>query len=185
MGLKAEDKKMVTQAKHGARKGFMKGPSTTQEKPPVFLREDSKYALEKLSSIISSNDYEDLSNHAMEAMGETGLFCITQVSNVRPLSFPSHPLIFVTNHLCFQAMVMMKGLMGWCLNHETTLDRVRARANEAKDELNGLKAWKVGMEKKLDMSEKVRKKLKEHMETMKKVLEDKEKEIKDARDQLH
>ena len=79
---------------------------------------------------------------------------------------------------------MMKGLMGRCLNHETTLDRVKVRVNETEDELNGLKAWKVGMEKNLDMSEKVKKKLEEHMETMKKVLEDKEKEIKDARDQL-
>ena len=34
---------------------------------------------------------------------------------------------------------MMKGLMGLCLNHETTLDRVRARANEMNDELNGLR----------------------------------------------
>ena len=79
---------------------------------------------------------------------------------------------------------MIKGLMGQCLNHEMVLDRVRARANEMEDELNGLKAWKVGMEKKLDMSKKVRKELEEHMEMIKRVLEDKEKEIKDARDQL-
>ena len=69
---------MVTPTKHGVGKGFMKGLSPTQEKPPVLLRDDSKYALEKLSSIIMSDDYEDLSNHAMEAMGETGLFCIAQ-----------------------------------------------------------------------------------------------------------
>ena len=52
------------------------------------------------------------------------------------------------------------------------------------DELNNLKAWKVGMEKKFAMSEKVKKELEEHMETLGKVLEDKEKEIKDAKDQL-
>jgi len=63
----------------------MNGPSTVPEKPPVLLREDPKYALEKLSSIISPDDYEDLGNHATEAMGETGLFCIAQVSYVRPL----------------------------------------------------------------------------------------------------
>ena len=34
-------------------------PSTTQEKPLVLLREDSKYALEKFSSIMSFDDYED------------------------------------------------------------------------------------------------------------------------------
>ena len=79
---------------------------------------------------------------------------------------------------------MMKGLMGQCLNHAMALDHVRAKANETKDELNDLKAWKVGMEKKFDTSEKVRKELEEHMEIMRKVLEDKEKEIKDAKDQL-
>ena len=41
------------------------------------------------------------------------------------------------------------------------------------------------MEKKFDTSEKVKKELEQHMETMRKVLEDKEKEIKDANDQLH
>lgn len=76
VGLEAEGKKTITPAKHGVRKDLMKGPSTTQEKPSVLLREDSKHALEKLSSIISSDDYKDLSNHATEAMGEIGLFCI-------------------------------------------------------------------------------------------------------------
>jgi len=89
VGLEAEGKKTVTLAKHGARKGLMKGPSTTQEKPPILLRKDSKYALEKLLSIILSDDYEDLSNHATEAMRETGLFCIAQVSHaVHFLFFP-------------------------------------------------------------------------------------------------
>ena len=41
--------------------------------------------------------------------------------------------------------MMMKGLMGLCLNHEMELDCVRARANKMEDELNSLKAWKVGM----------------------------------------
>ena len=67
---------MVTPAKHGVGKGLMKGPSTTQEKPLVLLREDSKYTLEKLLSIMSTDDYEDLGNHATEAMGETGLFSL-------------------------------------------------------------------------------------------------------------
>ena len=80
---------------------------------------------------------------------------------------------------------MMKGLIGRCLNHETVLDRVRAKANETEEELNSLKTWSVGMEKKLSLSEKVRKELDQQVETLKKVLEDKEKEIKDAKDQLH
>ena len=75
-GLMAEGAKTVTPMKHEAGKGLMKAPSNNQEKPPVLLREDSKHALEQLSSIISSEDYEDLGNHSTEAMGETGLFAI-------------------------------------------------------------------------------------------------------------
>ena len=79
----AEGAKTVTPVKHGSGKGLMKGPSTSQEKPPPFLHDDSKFALEKLSSIISSEDYEDLGNHSMEAMGETGLFAVAQVTFIR------------------------------------------------------------------------------------------------------
>ena len=44
--LMAEGVKTVTPVKHGAGKGFMKAPSTDQEKPPILLCEDSKHALE-------------------------------------------------------------------------------------------------------------------------------------------
>ena len=74
-----EGVKTVTPMKHRAGKGPMKASSTNQEKPPVLLREDFKYALEQLSSIMSSEDYEDLGNHSTEAMGETCLFAIAQV----------------------------------------------------------------------------------------------------------
>ena len=77
VGLMAEGAKMVTLVKHRADKGFMKAPSTGQQKPPVLLREDSKYALEQLSSIIMPEDYGDLGNHSTEAMGESGLFAVT------------------------------------------------------------------------------------------------------------
>ena len=79
VGLMAEAMKTATPIKHGVGKGLMKGPSKDQEKPPVLLREDSKHALEQISSIMSTKDYEDLGNHSTEAMGETGLFAITQV----------------------------------------------------------------------------------------------------------
>ena len=79
VGLMAEGVKMVTPTKHGAGKGLMITSPGSQKKPPVLLREDPKYALEKLSSIITSEDYEDLGNHSTEAMGETGLFSIAQV----------------------------------------------------------------------------------------------------------
>ena len=74
IGLMAEGKKTVTPAKPGAGKGLMVPPPGSQKKPPVLLREDPKYALGKISSIIGSEDYEDLGNHSTEAMGETGLF---------------------------------------------------------------------------------------------------------------
>ena len=79
IGLMAEGNKTMTPAKHGGGKGLMVPPPDSQKKPPVLLREDPKYALEKLSSIIGSEDYEDLGNHSTEAMGETGLFSIAQV----------------------------------------------------------------------------------------------------------
>ena len=79
IGLMAEGKKTVTPTKPGAGKGLMGPPSGSQKKPPVLLREYPKYALGKISSIIGSEDYEDLGNHSTEAMGETGLFSIAQV----------------------------------------------------------------------------------------------------------
>ena len=79
IGLMVEGNKTVTPAKHGGGKGLMVPPPGSQKKPPVLLREDPKYALGKLSSIIGSEDYEDLGNHSTEAMGETTLFSIAQV----------------------------------------------------------------------------------------------------------
>ena len=51
---------------------------------------------------------------------------------------------------------MMKGLMSRCLNHETALDRLRAKATLTKDKLNELKSWKVVQEKKFALSEEAR-----------------------------
>ena len=103
VGLMTEGAKTITQVKQGVGKGLMKAPSTTQDKPPVLLREDSKHALEQLSSIISSEDYKDLSNHSTEAMGETGLFTIAQV--IIPVNFmPVLPVGFrlTSFFLCFR-----------------------------------------------------------------------------------
>ena len=82
VGLMAEGAKTMTPTKHGAGKGLMIPPSSSQKKLLVLLHENPKYALEKLSLIITSEDYKDLGNHSTEAMGETGLFSITQV-NIR------------------------------------------------------------------------------------------------------
>ena len=96
IGLMAEGKKTVTPAKPGGGKGLMVPPPGSQKKPPVLLREDPKYALGKISSIIGSEDYEDLGNHSTEAMGETGLFSIAQV-RVRHYSFFYFPLLSFFN----------------------------------------------------------------------------------------
>ena len=79
---------------------------------------------------------------------------------------------------------MMKGLMGRCLHHETAQERVQVKANSMADELSKLKTWKSNMEKKFNLSEKVRNKLEQGMEEAKKVLEDRDKEIQDLKDQL-
>ena len=71
--------KTTTPVKHGAGKGFMKAQSNISEKLPVLLREESKHALEQISSIISAEDYEDLGHHSTEAMGDSDLFAVTQV----------------------------------------------------------------------------------------------------------
>ena len=78
VGLMAEGK-TDTPVKHVSGKGFMKAPSTIPEKLSILLREDSKHALEQISSIISAEDYEDLGKHSTEAMGESSLFVVAQV----------------------------------------------------------------------------------------------------------
>ena len=77
---------------------------------------------------------------------------------------------------------MMKGLMGRCLNHETTLDYIRAKAKLMEKELNELKAWKLVQEKKLVMVEKARDEFYQWTEELKKVLEGKEREIRLAKE---
>ena len=151
VGLMAEGVKTVTPAKHGAGKGLMIASSGGQKKPPVLLREDPKYALKKLSSIITSEDYEDLGNHSIEAMGETGLFSIVQVISVVFSSV--HVLCLRLIFTLFQAILMMKGLMGRCLNHEMTLGQVREKARLMEDELIELKNWKLVTEQKLKLAE--------------------------------
>ena len=78
----------------------------------------------------------------------------------------------------------MKGLIGRCLNHETALERVRAKAEAMEDELSQLKNWKSTMEMKFDLSKKERKDLEHRTKEMKKVQEGKDKKIKDLKGQL-
>ena len=79
---------------------------------------------------------------------------------------------------------MMKGLMERCLHHEKALEHMRAKADLTEDKLSELNTWKSNMEKKFDLLERVRKELEQGMEEGKKVLEDRDKEIQDLKDQL-
>ena len=151
LGPMAEGTKTVTPAKHGGGKGFMIPPPGSQKKPPVLLREDPNYALEKLSSIIGSEDYEDLGNHSTKAMGETGLFSIAQVRVYRTLARIYS--LFETNSLPLQAMLMTKELMERSLHHEITLGRVHEKAKLVEEELFELKNWKLVTEQKLKLAE--------------------------------
>ena len=95
IGLMADGNKTVTPAKHGGGKGLMVPPPGSQKKSPVLLREDPKYALGKLSSIIGSEDYEDLGNHSTEAMGETALFSIAQVRSRHNINLGLYFYLFI------------------------------------------------------------------------------------------
>lgn len=70
--------------------------------------------------------------------------------------------------------------MDHCLSHETSLEHVRTRAKKTVEELEELQAWKVVQEKKLALLKQVKGELEKQTE----VLEDKEKEITDSKDQL-
>jgi len=85
----------------GKGKGLMTGHVPTTEKPPILIHEDSRNTLEQLSSIITVDSYEDLSNHATEVMGETGLFSIAQVTVSVFLPFLPLYLVIYSNPLLF------------------------------------------------------------------------------------
>ncbi|XP_030927987.1 uncharacterized protein LOC115993724 isoform X2 [Quercus lobata] len=160
VGLMAEGPKAVNQVKQGAGKGLMHAPPVSEEKPPPLLRDDSKFALEKLTSILSAEDYEDLGNHSTEAMGETGLFAVGQ------------------------SLVMMKGLMDRCLNREAALERVRSKLGKTEEELSQLHKWKSTMEQKFELSENTRKELEQKTEEAGKVLKSRADEVKDLKKKL-
>ena len=74
--------------------------------------------------------------------------------------------------------------MDRCLNREAALERVRAKAEQTEDELGQLNKWKSTMEKKLDLSEQVRKELEQKTDEARKALEVKDKKIQDLKEKL-
>ena len=76
---------------------------------------------------------------------------------------------------------MTKGLMDRSLHHEMALERVREKAKLA-EELFELKNWKVVTEQKLKLAERARDEYQKMMEELKKVLEDKENDLRQAKE---
>ena len=77
---------------------------------------------------------------------------------------------------------MTKGLMDRALHNETALERVRDKARLAEKELLELKNWKVVTEKKLKLAEEARDEFQRMTEELKAVLEDKEDELRLAKE---
>lgn len=88
VGKKPTNVQVPPPLRHGAKKGLMTAQGLTPKKRPPLLHEDSCRAVGLLLSIIKADDYEYLGNHAIEAMGETGLFSLAQVYSRSP-SLPS------------------------------------------------------------------------------------------------
>ena len=79
-------------------------------------------------------------------------------------------------------MLMTKGLMDRSLHHEMALECVREKAKLAEEELFELKNWKAVTEQKLKLTERARDEYQKMMEELKKVLEDKEIDLHNAKE---
>ena len=77
---------------------------------------------------------------------------------------------------------MTKGLMDRVLRNELALERVRDQARVTEEELLQLKNWKVVTEKKLKLAEEARDEHQRTVEELKAVLEDKEGELRLAKE---
>ena len=77
---------------------------------------------------------------------------------------------------------MTKGLMDRSLHHEMALERVREKARLAEEELLQLKNWKVVTEQKLKLAERARDEHQKMMEELKTALEDKENDLRLAKE---
>ena len=77
---------------------------------------------------------------------------------------------------------MTKGLMDRSLHHEMALERIREKTKLAEEELFELKNWKVVTEQKLKLAERVRDEYQKMTEELKKILEDKENDLHQAKE---
>ena len=77
---------------------------------------------------------------------------------------------------------MTKGLMERSLHNETALGRVREKARLTEEELIELKNWKLVTEQKLKLAKQAKDEYYKLTEDLKKALEDKEKEVRQAKE---
>ena len=77
---------------------------------------------------------------------------------------------------------MTKGLMDQSLHQELVLERVREKAKLAEEELFELRNWKVVTKQKLKLVERARDEYQKMTEELKKALEDKENDVRQARE---
>ena len=77
---------------------------------------------------------------------------------------------------------MTKGLMDRALHQEMALEKVREKARLTDEELLELKNWKVVTEQKLKLAERTRDEYQKMTEELKTILEDKENELRLARE---
>lgn len=96
VGKTAATGKLPPKPKPSKGKGLMTGADLVTKKP-VLLREGSGYALKQLLSINQDDGYEDLGNHATEAIGETDLFSLAQVC-FSVLFPPFLPIVVLFQH---------------------------------------------------------------------------------------
>ena len=64
------------------------------------------------------------------------------------------------------------------------MDRVRAKAEQTEEELGQLHKWKSNIEKKLELSKKARKELEQKTDEASTVLEKREKEIQELKEEI-
>ena len=79
-------------------------------------------------------------------------------------------------------MLMTKGLMDRSLHQEMALERIREKAKLTEEELFELRNWKVVTEQKLKLAERTRDEYQKMTEELKTVLEDKENELRLAKE---
>ena len=79
-------------------------------------------------------------------------------------------------------MLMTKGLMDRALHQEMALERVREKAKLMEEELYELRNWKVVTEQKLKLAERTMDEYQKMTEELKTILEDKENELRLAKE---